>query len=282
MIRFGTEGRSEGRRLGYLCLQQQHVEVGDRLSVDAQELQFTSQSVCQLSDLKLPGRKGRVKNRPRVASPGGCGPRGSRPSPANRTRDGPWPLSQAGLGHATLNACTCHPLYLLRPREGVGVGQQDETSSTAAGGASEPQLLCGDPALLPAPLSAVTPPNQPKEGYGLGLLQHPGSGVTAEQSPGQKVLNTTLRPFPKGNSQDIISGFISCRFPEEQSGKRSRGVTALDLLPSRDSVYVKAQASPQRPPLLNPSVPQGPNLQFGCCTGTRGPPVSIPLTEGTA
>lgn len=59
LIRFGTEGRSEGRRLGYLCLQQQHVEVGDRLSVDAQELQFTSQSVCQLSDLKLPGRKGK-------------------------------------------------------------------------------------------------------------------------------------------------------------------------------------------------------------------------------
>lgn len=57
-IRLETEGRSEGRRLGYLCLQQQHVEVGDRLSVDAQELQFTSQSVCELSDLKLPGRKG--------------------------------------------------------------------------------------------------------------------------------------------------------------------------------------------------------------------------------
>lgn len=73
LIRFGTEGRSEGRRLGYLCLQQQHVEVGDRLSVDAQELQFTSQSICQLSDLKLPGRKGRVKSRPQVASPGGCG-----------------------------------------------------------------------------------------------------------------------------------------------------------------------------------------------------------------
>lgn len=64
MIRFGTEGRSEGPRLGYLCLQQQHVEVGDRLSVDAQELQFISQSVCQFSDLKLPGRKGRVKSRP--------------------------------------------------------------------------------------------------------------------------------------------------------------------------------------------------------------------------
>lgn len=73
LIRFGTEGRSEGRRLGYLCLQQQHVEVGDRLSVDAQELQFTSQSICQLSDLKLPGRKGRVKSCPRVASPGCCG-----------------------------------------------------------------------------------------------------------------------------------------------------------------------------------------------------------------
>jgi len=58
-IRLETEGRSEGRRLGYLCLQQQHVEVGDRLSVDAQELQFTSQSVCQLSDLKLPGTKGK-------------------------------------------------------------------------------------------------------------------------------------------------------------------------------------------------------------------------------
>lgn len=56
-IRSGTQGRSEGRRLGYLCLQQQHVEVGDRLSVDAQELQFTSQSICQLSNLKLPGER---------------------------------------------------------------------------------------------------------------------------------------------------------------------------------------------------------------------------------
>lgn len=56
-IRSGTQSRSEGRRLGYLCLQQQHVEVGDRLSVDAQELQFTSQSICQLSNLKLPGER---------------------------------------------------------------------------------------------------------------------------------------------------------------------------------------------------------------------------------
>lgn len=49
--------RVEGFR--YLSLQQQHVEVGHGLSVDAQELQLTSQGICQLSDLKLPRDKAR-------------------------------------------------------------------------------------------------------------------------------------------------------------------------------------------------------------------------------
>lgn len=102
LIRFGTEGRSEGPRLGYLCLQQQHVEVGDRLSVDAQELQFISQSVCQLSDLKLPGRKGKSQEPPSGASPGCCGP--AAPAFPQQTRFGttrgptawdvpPWPCA---------------------------------------------------------------------------------------------------------------------------------------------------------------------------------------------
>lgn len=82
--------------------------------------------------------------------------------------------------------------------------------------------------------------------------------------------------------QDIISDFVNRRFPEELAGKRGREVTALDLLLSTDSIYVKIQASPQRPPLLNPSVPRERNLHFGHGTGGRGSPVSIPLTEGTA
>lgn len=97
-IRSRTQGRSEGRRLGYLCLQQQHVEVGDRLSVDAQELQFTSQSICQLSNLKLPGEKAESRaalwehHRAAVAL---------RLS-ENIARDHPWCLSLEGLGRATL------------------------------------------------------------------------------------------------------------------------------------------------------------------------------------
>lgn len=92
-ICFGTEGRSEGRRLGYLCLQQQHVEVGDGLSVDAQELQFTSQGVCQLADLELPGERGQL----RAAFQ--------------------WHHHPGGLGCATLSAGAHHPLLYV-PRTG--------------------------------------------------------------------------------------------------------------------------------------------------------------------
>lgn len=46
------------------------------------------------------------------------------------------------------------------------MGWQDDTSSVAAGGASEPQRLHADPSLLPVLLSAVTAPNQPKEDTG--------------------------------------------------------------------------------------------------------------------
>lgn len=105
-IRSGTRGRSEGRRLGYLCLQQQHVEVGDRLSVDAQELQFTSQSICQLSNLKLPGE--RAESRAALWEQHGA----ATPPwlSGNTARDHPRPLSLEGLGHATLALCACHPL----------------------------------------------------------------------------------------------------------------------------------------------------------------------------
>lgn len=65
------------------------------MSVDAQELQFTSQSICQLSDLKLPGRKGKSKEPPSGSGTGLLRPRGSRPSLANRTRDRLRPLSLA-------------------------------------------------------------------------------------------------------------------------------------------------------------------------------------------
>lgn len=80
--------------------------------------------------------------------------------------------------------------------------------------------------------------------------------------------------------QDIISGFINHPFPEELAGKHRKGVTAPDLLPSRDSIYVKIQASPQRPLLLNPSVLREQNLPLGHCTGTWGSPMSIPCLRG--
>lgn len=105
-IRSGTRGRSEGRRLGYLCLQQQHVEVGDRLSVDAQELQFTSQSICQLSNLKLPGKRAESRavlwEQHRAAT--------APQVPGNTAGDHPQPLSREGPGRATLALCVCHPL----------------------------------------------------------------------------------------------------------------------------------------------------------------------------
>lgn len=162
LIRFGTEGRSEGPRLGYLCLQQQHVEVGDRLSVDAQELQFISQSVCQFSDLKLPGRKGRVKSRPgerhgaAVAPPAPAFPWQTRFGTARGPTAGdvpPWP---------------CAPVTPSSkpPGDGVSVGQQDETSSVAAGGASKPQVLRGGPSLLPTAPSMAVALNQPRDSMG--------------------------------------------------------------------------------------------------------------------
>lgn len=105
-IRSGTQGRSEGRRLGYLCLQQQHVEVGDRLSVDAQELQFTSQSICQLSNLKLPGERAESRaalweqHRAAVALR----------LLGNTAQDHPQPLSLEGPRRATQALRACHPL----------------------------------------------------------------------------------------------------------------------------------------------------------------------------
>lgn len=89
-----------------LCLQQQHVEVGDRLSVDAQELQFTSQSICQLSNLKLPGERAESRatlwEQHRAAA--------AQRLLGNTAQDHPRPLSLAGLGRATLALCACHPL----------------------------------------------------------------------------------------------------------------------------------------------------------------------------
>lgn len=155
------------------------------------------------------------------------------------------------------------------------MGWQDETSSVAAGGASEPQLLRADPSLLPATAPSASQRghrSEPAEGgYGLGLLRRPSSGVTAERSPGQKTLNRILQPFPKGNGPGCNFRLRKSLLSRGTSWK-AREVTALDLLPSRDSIYVKFQVSPQQRPLLNPSVPQESNLQFGHHVGDAGIP----------
>lgn len=74
---------------------------------------------------------------------------------------------------------------------------------------------------------------QPPEQSRLHLLRCPSSGVTAEQHPGQKALNRIFQiHFPKEIDRDIISDFKS----PLSRGKSRKGVTALDLLLSRQKL----------------------------------------------
>lgn len=190
LIRFGTEGRSEGRRLGYLCLQQQHVEVGDRLSVDAQELQFTSQSVCQLSDLKLPGRKGKSQEPrsggvTRLLRP--LQPRGSRTS-----RGLSAVLRHGWVRKSPWNRRWPPPPSSPLPPTPPGMG-------SARGGPSGR-----------APFCVVAPSSKPANGSvrsGFGVT-HGRATATA-----QNVQSKSFNCFPKEMGRDVSAAFANRHFP---------------------------------------------------------------------
>lgn len=82
------------------------MEVGDRLSVDAQELQFTSQSICQLSNLKLPGERAESRAALWEQHRAAVAPR----LLGNTAQDHLQPLSLAGPVRATLALSGYHPL----------------------------------------------------------------------------------------------------------------------------------------------------------------------------
>lgn len=82
----------------------------------------------------------------------------------------------------------------------------------------------------PARLSAVTTPNQPKEGPGSVCFGASALELQQSNRQGRKCQIQYFNHFPQETGQDIISDFVTRRFPEERAGKRRRGVTALDLL----------------------------------------------------